>query len=60
MPGRDWCNDGVTGTGSTDGIPDGDVTSGGGTARNVAMFMDDRFRVPDCIFSVFSNTTVSS
>jgi len=43
-----WCSDGVTETGS---IPDGDVTSGGGgTARNVAMLMDDRFRVPDCIF----------
>ena len=54
MPGRAWCNDGVTGTGSTVGIPEGDVTSGGATARNVAMLMDDRFKVPDCILSLFN------
>ena len=43
MPGRGWWVDGVTGT------PVGDVISGG-AALNVAMFMVDRFKVPDCIF----------
>ncbi len=44
-------------TGSPIARPVGDVTSGGADLK-VAMFMDDLFRVPDCILINFTNLLI--